>query len=167
MLLILVRKTISVLLAVPLASWKLETDENGYARAHDIHMNKAGQYIVQFVATIWGDTFLEASSAPFEVVPGPATAAAFSLKPPSRVLLREPFSAVVAIVDSNGNQTARPPNLLRGKRPVEVNLRAFNEAGQEVVLNGQITRVWSGGQLSFEGLWLSEPGHVFIKARRC
>ncbi|CDJ49025.1 hypothetical protein, conserved [Eimeria brunetti] len=70
---------------VPLDSWTLETDELGYARAKGILVTKAGQYIIQFVTTLWQDTRLEVSSASFEVVPGPASAAVFSLSPPPRV----------------------------------------------------------------------------------
>lgn len=143
----------------------METDENGFARAHDIRVVKAGTYIIQFTTTLWKDIFLEASSAPFEIVPGPAVAATFLLRPPSRVLLREPFSVVVALVDSGSNETAIPPVLQKDGRPVEVRLRAFDGAGQESPLDGQSTRIWGGGPLSFEGLWLSQPGAFFFKAR--
>lgn len=146
-------------------SWTLETDENGYARAHNIRATKAGQHVISFLATLWGDTVLEASSAPFEVVPGPAVAAAFVLKPPSRMLLREPFSVVVAIVDSAGNETTSPPELQRKGKVVEVHVEAFDEGGRRVHLNGQTTRAWSGTQLSFEGLWLAQTGPVSLKAR--
>ncbi|XP_026191645.1 uncharacterized protein LOC34621618 [Cyclospora cayetanensis] len=119
--------------------WTLKTNKNGYARADGISVNRAGEHVIHFTATLWGDTVLHASSAPFEIVPGPAVASAFSLKPPSRVLVREPFSVVLSIVDSQGNETTNPPELYRGGTPLEVHLHAFDEAGKKVMLNGQAT----------------------------
>lgn len=154
----------SMLLTAPLASWTVETDELGYARLHGIRVSRAGQHVIQFVATLWQDTRLEVLSAPFEIVPGPAVSAVFSLKPPPRVLLREPFSAVATLVDSEGNETANASKLQRAGDHVEVHLIALNDAGQKVPLHGQTSRVWGGGKLAFEGLWFSEPGRVLLKA---
>lgn len=157
----------SIFCAVPLASWTLETDEHGYAKATEIRVTKAGQHVIQFVTTLWNDTRLEVSSDSFEVVPGPATAAVFSLNPPSRVLLREPFSVVAFLVDSYGNETTTPPELQRKGNPVEAHLSAFNKAGRKVSLHGHTTQVWGGGKISFEGLWFSEPDHITLKASLC
>lgn len=154
----------SPLCAVPLDTWTLETDEFGYAKASGIRVTKAGQHIIQFVTTLWQDTRLEVSSASFEVVPGPAAAATFSINPPLRVLIREPFSIVAVLVDSYGNETASPPELQRNGDPVEVHLGAFNKAGQRVPLHGHTRQVWGGGQIIFEGLWFSEPGAISLKA---
>ncbi|CDI80607.1 hypothetical protein, conserved [Eimeria acervulina] len=126
---------------VPLDTWTLETDEFGYAKASGIRVTKAGQHIIQFVTTLWQDTRLEVSSASFEVVPGPAAAATFSINPPLRVLIREPFSIVAVLVDSYGNETASPPELQRNGDPVEVHLGAFNKAGQRVPLHGHTRQV--------------------------
>ncbi|CDJ66600.1 hypothetical protein, conserved [Eimeria necatrix] len=114
-----------------LASWTVETDELGYARLHDIRVSRAGQHVIQFVTTLWQDTRLEVLSAPFEIVPGPAVSAVFSLKPPPRVLLHEPFSAVATLVDLEGNETANAPKLRRAGDHVEVHLIALNDAGQK------------------------------------
>ncbi|CDJ29125.1 uncharacterized protein EMH_0018570 [Eimeria mitis] len=141
---------------VPLNSWTLETDEFGYARASDIRVTKAGQHMIQFVTTLWQDTRLEVSSAPFEVVPGPASAASFTLRPPSKVLIREPFSVVAVLVDLYGNETTSPPELQRKGNPVEVHLRAFNKAGQRVPLHGQTTQAWgeeSDGEVPSREYW--------------
>ncbi|CDI82519.1 hypothetical protein, conserved [Eimeria praecox] len=125
----------------PLDSWTLETDDFGYAKANGIRVTKAGQHIIQFVTTLWQDTRLEVSSASFEVVPGPASAASFSLRPPSRVLPHEPFSVVAVLVDSYGNETASPPKLQGKGNSVEVHLSAFNKAGLNVPLHGNTRQV--------------------------
>ncbi|KAL8432734.1 hypothetical protein Efla_004403 [Eimeria flavescens] len=152
--------------SLSLGSWTLEADEKGYARAKSIVIRKSGTHMIRFVTTLWEDIRLEVSSAPFEVVAGPAVAAVFSLKPTPRLLLREPFSVVVALIDAFGNKTASLPRTHAGGQLVDVHIKAYDRVDQEVQLHGQTSRVWSGGHLTFEDLWIPQTGVVVIKARR-
>ncbi|KAL8273754.1 hypothetical protein Esti_002354 [Eimeria stiedai] len=138
-------------------SWTFETDERGYAAAQNISISRTGRHVMRFVTTLWEDTRLEVSSAPFEIIAGPAVSAVFSLKPPSRLLLREPFSVVITILDAHGNETSNTPELQKEGEAVQVRIEAFDEPGHSVQLNGLTSRVWLGSELPFEGLWLSQP----------
>lgn len=153
----------SVCCAAPLSSWELETDSNGLAEARGLRVSKAGQHVLRFVAVLWGDTRVEAVSAPFEVVAGPTVSAAFSLRPPRRVLVREPFSVVVSLLDSEGNESPVPPEGQQEEELTKVRVEAVDAEGREVLLGGQTERLWGGGQVAFEGLWLQRQGPVSLK----
>ncbi|KAL8456159.1 hypothetical protein Emag_000005 [Eimeria magna] len=115
--------------AVTPKAWTFETDEEGYGEAKNLSISSAGRQVIRFATTLWEDTRLEVSSIPFEIVAGPAVSAVFSLKPPSPLLLREPFSVVITLLDAHGNETTSPPETHKEGQAVVVSAEAFDESG--------------------------------------
>src|SRR5690606_32450843 len=98
---------------------------------------------------------VEAKSASFLVVPGPASGLRF-LDPPERVEARTPFELRVAITDEFGNPVPST------KAVIHLSLREANPSGLE--LGGETSREIIDGVATFSDLVLDAAGDVVVEA---
>lgn len=98
---------------------------------------------------------VEAKSASFLVVPGPASGLRF-LDPPERVEARTPFELRVAITDEFGNPVPST------KAVIHLSLREANPSGLE--LGGETSREVIDGVATFSDLVLDAAGDVVVEA---